>query len=114
MDTQRWDRQSNPGSVVHSAEEVPLRYLLPHNTCVTHDNLYTYVNIKLFWSTPFQSVISNIFLVVLPKALNLASIVQKNDSSILMKLVWAIFRLFFKAIPYVCGFAFDELVELFL
>ena len=26
---QRRDRESNPDSVVHSAEEVPLRYLLP-------------------------------------------------------------------------------------
>ncbi len=29
MDIQRRDRESNPGPVVHSAEEVPLLYLLP-------------------------------------------------------------------------------------
>ena len=29
MGTQRWDRESNPGSVVHSAREIPLCYLLP-------------------------------------------------------------------------------------
>ena len=36
MDIQRRDRESNPGSVVHNAEEVPLRYLLPQSS---DDNL---------------------------------------------------------------------------
>ncbi len=32
MDIQRRDRESNPGSVVHSMEEVPPHYLLPQVT----------------------------------------------------------------------------------